>query len=403
MPDFDYCQRIYTMADLANDVMDDFGDAETLDERFFYKLSYYLTVDQGAKVSEKFKPFAQPNEKAVKALGQGVLVWGPCLFVGGVSPKGPATNAAFVARFDSFPCEDPKMPQGPVYIVAIAATNPTSWDDIFKQDGDVNHVVRWDAYKPIDGKVGSDPPDDPDRIAYISRGTAQGVADVYCKLRPEAWLGQTQLTLAEFLASIEPEDGAAVIFCGHSLAGALSPTLALYMLTRDETRPLEKFGGRVMTFPTAGATPGNGCFAETYADSFPTTRLDLPGAPQYAVMNARLWNHYDVVPHAWALSARCDYDHNPSPKMQDIPFLYGVLDELTAQFVFNSVLPATRLSQKSGLAYTPLPGVRLDMAQPETPSDYGAFWRTLLKCHIHDYSNGLILKNGLPGGSPPDP
>lgn len=402
MPHFDYCQRIYTMADLANAVMIDENTAERLDELLFYKLSYYLHVDQDTKVSEKYKPFAAPNETATTCLGDGLLVWGPCLFVGGPTPVGPATNAAFVVRFDNFP-GPANMPRGPLYIVAIAATNPTSLKDLVKQDGDVNQVVRWDRFKPFDGTIPHDPPEDPDTVAYISRGTAQGVADVYCKLRPQAWLNQEQLTLAEFLRSIETKPGAAVIFCGHSLAGALSPTLALYMLTRDSSQPLKAFDGGVYTYPTAGATPGNGPFVDAFTQVFPTIRFDEVGGPQYAVMNARIWNHYDVVPHAWALSAAPDFDGNVSPKLQDIPTLYGVLDLVTAEQVYLDIWGAERLSQASGVDYRTLPGARLDTTRPPTPKTYGAFWETLLSCHIRDYSHGLILPDGLPGGKPPNP
>ncbi|NEO43521.1 MAG: lipase family protein [Moorea sp. SIO4A3] len=72
---------------------------------------------------------------------------------------------------------------------------------------------------------------------------------------------------------------------GHSLGGALSPTLALAALDQKS----EWSGGKEFTisvYPSAGPTPGNEDFA-TYYDS------------RLGENTTRIWNNIDIVPHAW--------------------------------------------------------------------------------------------------------
>lgn len=397
-PTLDAYQRVFALSFLANGVMSEVAPRDVLAQRLFHKLSYYLTVPPGAEPPDrKYQAFAAPDHRAFAALGQGEVVWGPAVNATGLPWLKDATNAAFVARFADFH-SPPGGPTGPVYVVAIAATNPTSLRDILIQDGFVDQVVAWEGFKPAD-VVHGDAPVDPQTTPYISRATAQGVSDLLLKLSPPDWAPAAGRSLMDFLAGVQEED-AALIFCGHSLAGALSPTLALYLAESPE-RPLAGFGARVWTYPTAGATPGNQAFADRFAKRFGPVSWD--GAVEtagYRLFNARLWNHYDVVPHAWALTTHRDCDGQQSPSMTEILGLYGELDILTRLAVWADVHPAEHLSTESGIAYWTLNGVRLDEPRPATPKSYAGFWETLLKCHIYDYGHGLILPGGLPGDYP---
>lgn len=72
---------------------------------------------------------------------------------------------------------------------------------------------------------------------------------------------------------------------GHSLGGALSPTLALEMVDRQSEWDPQGLV-TVSTSPSAGPTAGNSDFA-TYFDSRLGSRTN------------RIWNQVDIVPHAW--------------------------------------------------------------------------------------------------------
>lgn len=78
---------------------------------------------------------------------------------------------------------------------------------------------------------------------------------------------------------------------GHSLGGALSPVLALYLS--------ENLSGKVQisVFPLAGPSPGNTEFAAYYGSV-------LGGATE------RLWNPFDAVPLAW--------NHESMGKLEDL-------------------------------------------------------------------------------------
>src|SRR5690606_9417280 len=131
----------------------------------------------------------------------------------------------------------------PTYVVAIAATNPSSLYDWETEDFSVAAVVNWTTYNPSNFAPSAFNGIDP----YISKGTATGVGILLGLISPgDAAAPNT--TLQQFLASLSPDPDTAIIFCGHSLAGALSPTLALYL---KENKDLDAFGV-TLVYPTAG-------------------------------------------------------------------------------------------------------------------------------------------------------
>src|SRR3569832_1626184 len=123
----------------------------------------------------------------------------------------------------------------------------------------------------------------------------------------------TVLDIRAYLKSVENPD-ATLTFSGHSLAGALSPTLAFHLYPD----PAGSGWAKVHSLPTAGATPGNAAFVEAWTKAYPATPADSGFN-----WNTDYANAHDVVPHAW---------NNLSKAVQPIDLLlqhhsfWGVMD-----------------------------------------------------------------------------
>jgi|HubBroStandDraft_1064217.scaffolds.fasta_scaffold00564_4 hypothetical protein len=175
-----------------------------------------------------------------------------------------------------------------VYVVAIAGTNPHSDYDIMSEDLDVGTHVQWPGGRPT---------------TWISRGTDTGLHNLlnmpYSSDRP---------TLAAYLQALPGRAASTLIFAGHSLGGALAPTLALRLFGPGGQLAISDWK-RVLVFPTAGPSPGNQEFADLFAQSFPPIAAGTEGGFSW---NTLVKNTLDVVPHAFQADT-----------MPDLPTLYG--------------------------------------------------------------------------------
>ena len=109
---------------------------------------------------------------------------------------------------------------------------------------------------------------------------------------------KTTKSLLQFLQSARAQNRT-LIFAGHSLAGALAPTLALVFFNSNGGQLNLKDWSAVYLYPTAGPTPGNADFGKFLSSVFPS----VPSSgPAYRVWNQNVWNSIDVVPHAWNLA-----------------------------------------------------------------------------------------------------
>jgi hypothetical protein len=149
--------------------------------------------------------------------------------------------------------------------------------------------------------------------------------------------------LLEFLEGVIANSGGAppsIIFTGHSLGGALSPTLALAV--SDQAREWVN-GNSVMISvePSAGATPGNQDFSEYYGE-------------QLGASTTRLWNNIDVVPHAWN-----------ETMLSEIPSLYQ--PNIRPGFLVRAFVSLARRVSRGGNYIQLLPeveGLPGEVAQP---------------------------------------
>ncbi|HKI00848.1 MAG TPA: hypothetical protein VKK31_02595 [Thermoanaerobaculia bacterium] len=289
------------------------------------------------------------------------IAWGPC--VSQAPDSTHADNAMYVAH-DTV---------NDIYVVAIAGTNYASTYDIHTEDFDVT-PIPW----PYDSSAPSG--------TKIATGTNDGVT---------ALLGmQSQgQTLLSYLQSRTDTSVSTLIFTGHSLGGALSPTLALALTELG----LELSDWKtVCVYPTAGPTAGNAAFATYFSQTFPQSAT---GSEPWQVWNADLANSLDVVPSAWN-----------EQTLSSIPKLYA--PNITASLKVEGSVDAARLLALNG-GYT-----RIGTANDLTGSSVQGSGDTLevfeneaLYQHIYAYFQLLGIQallaltdgSGQPLFNPPKP
>lgn len=249
------------------------------------------------------------------------VAWGPQTFVVGPT-KGSydviTGDAKFTITNAMVGFHSPSLGR---YVVAIAATNASSWYDWLTEDFDTNNVVAWEgALQVWNGKTNTITPSD--QIPCLSQGTFTGISNLLGMVDTVT----TNKTLIGWLTSFSPASGDTLTFCGHSLAGALSPTLTATCF--DSTAGLLSGTGwkaaNAMIYPTAGATPGNGPFATLVAG------LGLGGtngSQPWQLWNQDLHNNLDIVPRAWVPAS-----------MQALPQIYSAYYDKTTIDLLNALV-----------------------------------------------------------------
>jgi len=443
-PQLDPFQQVFALSMLSNRASAFTGSASALQQQLQYELGSYLTntnlntVSQGGFIPNTDPvPTVMPNIPGY--MGNWSLEWGPVVFSHtkkNGKPSGVADNAMFVASCPSvtFPgclnTNSNNQPTGTLttYVVAIAATNPTSSYDWDVEDFEVSKAVLWEGWTPGNLQTA-----DPLGRAAISLGTAIGVSNLLSLTPPATAPGAGQ-TLTDFLVNQAPGPNSAVIFTGHSLAGALAPTTAFYLQNatvknaqQQSVKALSPFAYQ-MVYATAGATPGNVAFASGFNSAFPSPPQDpvtkaqwifTPTAP-YQCWNTLLWNTLDVVPHAWGL----DLSFLPqSPILAQIPTIYGAppvpgIPTLVDAAQANSGMSGAFYvhTRNQPLTGTLQPGIAQGenfFPTPTPPTTIPEFIGQVYVQHIGMYSgipanpphipqcNGLILEQPVP--RPPSP
>lgn len=294
-------------------------------------------------------------------VGSWSIVWGPAVYVNGsdsnnlkdssIVPAGTglgsgiADNAIYVAYNGT-----------DTYVVAIAATNPYSPFDWEQEDFQTNSAV---PFVPVG------PGPDPSLTgANVSAGTALGVS-ILLNLMPQAGQAQANTTLQEFLGTVA-NTSKTLIFAGHSLGGALSPTTATSLYPSAATQ--KAAWSQVLVVPTAGATPGDGTFANGFSTVFGAVTDDTAPAGTPNQFNTDLWNQYDVVPHAWDNLQGTSFPQYVAPPLKLFPgdeaCIFGTLQYPASYFIPFMVNYAVKNAAKAGVTYTPL---RKQVLQPKTP------------------------------------
>lgn len=230
-------------------------------DKVLFQLSSYSNLvsgQQGEDLEERLYQAIQDKLKEnQQQIGRWEVVWGPAVVQAG--NDGYALNAMYVAHSLDTPSW---------YVASIAGTNSSSLLDWLFEDLLVKNQIPW--------VFGTEP------NAKIALCTAIGLV-ILLDSKPSGDRPNAGRILIEFLKDL-PKRDLDLSVTGHSLGGALSPTLAL-LLKDIQLYWDSEYKAKISTMPTAGPTAGNSAFSQ-YSDGI------LKEITRY-------WNSLDVVPHAW--------------------------------------------------------------------------------------------------------
>ena len=304
-------------------------------------------------------------------------IWGPVVW------KNDTNNATTGADNTWYVSNSPNLvfPDGKTYdtyVIAIAGTEgkfPTSFDWEV-EDAGVSKVVDFKQFAASGMKVVPPPVTNPGIGAFIANGTAVGVS-VLAVASPPSSAVSPNIQLGDLITSLP--SNAKVIFTGHSLAGALSPTLALGFQLAGT---LKKFApGNVLTYPTAGPTPGNGGFASLFATYFPA----IPGTA-YQTWNTNTINKYDLVPQAWCTDATAC----PAQNMHNIVPMFSPAGLLKLELDL-ALDAAMHTANQSNITYIPLPSNAFAGPTPTHVTNRTEFYNETMLQHVDAYFNYFNL------------
>jgi triacylglycerol lipase len=335
MPSFTPEQTIFSLAMLAGLADAYTGSVATIEPALTTDLNNHLT--------------AMTTE-----IGSWEVVWGPAVYELPTSNR--PDNTMYVARGNG-------QPGFPNLVVAIAGTNPYSLFDWLVEDLLVTPQIPWPSGKPFSLE------------RRIALGTFIGLSALQT-LKPGAAQPGAGTTLKEFLAT-QVSAPLSLAITGHSLGGALSPTVALWL--HDVQKEWDPAGhASLSVLPAAGPTAGNQAFAN-YSDA------------QIGAEVTRLHNPLDIVPHAWTTS-----------DLQQLPTLYA--PAIPTSDLLNDLVDLAIDISKFGdytqinLNAPPLPGSAVNTSQINpNASPFVNFLSQAVYQHIEAYFDLL----GIPKDTPP--
>ncbi len=277
---FSLQQKVFTLSWLLNGAMGKRGRIAALEAHLVARINASLT-----------------DPLMTSYIGGWQIIWGPVVFestgpLGGPSHVADNTMAVFKGTDGG----------NPVIVVAIAGTNYLS----------LFGIGREDIVGPAPVAFSGD--------AWIAAGTHRGVGILEAMKDPGG-----RGALQPFLES-QASAGTTLIFTGHSLGGALSPSLALDLAVNkhfDLTR-----WAKVYVYPTAGPTPGNQAFSDLFARTFPPVPPTGSAAP-FNAWNMDIINPLDIVPRAWAALSTLPGLYAQPGQIGVVKAVQGIVDDLT--------------------------------------------------------------------------
>ncbi|CCM00459.1 uncharacterized protein FIBRA_02492 [Fibroporia radiculosa] len=247
-------------------------------------------------------------------LGEWAVVWGPVVWkVNPDNDKSGPDNSWYVAHNPAVRFEDGTI--RPAYVLAIAGTADSEYDWPHENFW-VNQVAAFDKWVAAGIKNVPEPVPGPEVApggTYIAMGTVNAVHTLLT-VAPPPGAAAAGSTLIDFFSDLPATSTRRILTTGHSLGGALSPTIALALVTSGVLHPQE-----VLTFPTAGPSPGNHGFTDLFNQTFPQRLCADASARGYQVWNLNIANSIDIVPQAWCHIS----SESPAQNLDNIPTIYG--------------------------------------------------------------------------------
>lgn len=196
-------------------------------------------------------------------------VWGPVVFSNLPTASTVVADNTMMLYYS---------PSQSLVVIAIAGTNADSIFDWDSEDFSITTLVPWST---VVGGCNGIP-----AKAGVSAGTALGLS----KLLTMTDTNRGNVSMLSALGTLlsTSAGGLQLAVSGHSLGGALSPSMALYLNDLQQnsgTWNSSKNVTSVTAWPTAGPTPGDADFASHLSG----------GVTTYT----SVYNSIDVVPHAW--------------------------------------------------------------------------------------------------------
>lgn len=183
-----------------------------------------------------------------------------------------------------------------LFVVAIAGTNADSTYDWSTEDFEVGTMVAWNTVSPNTQAPAT---------AEIATGTSVGLNNLL-KLADNNG-NNVVAAIKNYLNTLGSTNGITVAVCGHSLGGALTPVMALYLFENVAQWNQSSQVNSIGAYPTAGPTPGNADFATYYNNLVDNNTTPNPIAFTFSY----IYNTIDMVPQAWQLT-----------NIMNVPFLY---------------------------------------------------------------------------------
>ncbi|WP_052596937.1 hypothetical protein [Aureispira sp. CCB-QB1] len=216
-------------------------------------------------------------------------VWGPVVYAQNPTSNSVHADNTMGAYYN---------PSEQLLVISIAGTNSISTYGWLVQDFSVNSLVEWESITGVSYS------------GHIAKGTSIGL-QILLSMKDDT--GNTLLeSLRSYIVSNTIPTGIEIAVTGHSLGGALAPTLALYLSDKKATwDPSNK--AQLSTYPTAGPTPGDKDFATYYQKQIKANKIAYHSK----------YNTIDVVPHAWQRSDLAQiptfYEQHIKPSSADTP------------------------------------------------------------------------------------
>ncbi len=305
-PQYSKQQIIHSFSFASNSAFKKVFEDETTCQKSYEKLQKFVNdASQKVLASKVVQKFIGDDWETV---------WGPVVY-------SHDKNSSFAVADNTMGVY--YSPSQKLFVVAIAGTNSISSYGWMKEDFHVNKTAVW---KDITGRGMGD----------ISQGTATGLDILVNKMKDGSI---DVLTALKKYITNQNISNAEVAVTGHSLGGALSPALALYLSDKREEWHADATI-HMSTYPTAGPTIGiypnkkkdikTNNFIKYYQDEIEAKRIEY-----ITVMNS-----LDIVPLAW------DKDN-----LATIPNLYkenGIEDISFGTMALGAVLNTVKKNKHKG-------------------------------------------------------